>query len=58
MEELSHYKSLRSKYSKELMQSSSEANPESRPQTADKHVSFDFSEQMNIQELRNLREKN
>lgn len=57
MEELSHYKSLRSKYSKELMQSSSEANPESRPQTADKHVSFDFSEQMNIQELRNLREK-
>jgi hypothetical protein len=56
MEELSHYKGLRNKYSKELSQTSIEGGIESRPQTAEKHVTFDFSEQMNIQQLRNLRE--
>ncbi|OMJ92260.1 hypothetical protein SteCoe_5031 [Stentor coeruleus] len=54
--ELEHYASLRMKYSKELNQSMSEAAA-SRPQTGQKQVSFDFTDQMDIRELRNLREK-
>lgn len=54
--ELEHYTSLRMKYSKELNQSMSDAAA-SRPQTGQKQVSFDFTDQMDIRELRNLREK-
>jgi hypothetical protein len=57
MEDLEHYSKLRKKLSKELHQGSFENQVESRPQTASKQVSFDFSDQMNIRELRNLREK-
>lgn len=57
MEDLQHFSSLRKKLSKELHQPSFENQGESRPQTATKQVSFDFSDQMDMRELRNLREK-
>lgn len=57
MEDLEHFSKLRKKLSKELHQGSFENQVESRPQTGSKQVSFDFSDQMNMRELRNLREK-
>jgi hypothetical protein len=57
MEELKHYSSLRDKYAKELSQSFAYVSNKTRPQTAPKQVKFDFTEQLDLRELRNLREK-
>ena len=57
MEDLKHYSSLRDKYSQELNKSLATIPSQSRPQTAPKKVKFDFTNNMDLRELRNLREK-
>ena len=57
MEDLKHYSSLRDKYSQELNKSLATIPSQSRPQTAPKQVNFDFTNNMDLRELRNLREK-
>lgn len=56
MEELQYYSSLRDKYSQEFNQSINSGPSLSRPQTAPKQVNFDFTNQMDLREFRNLRE--